>query len=107
MKIASIELDNIKSYRRQTIYLTDGVNAIAGHNGSGKTTILEAIGFALFDYLPYPQSAFLREGEKTGTVRVRLQLNDGREYEVVRKVGSGAMYHVTDVESGVRLADGN
>lgn len=107
MKITSIDLDNIKSYRRQTIHLTDGVNAIAGHNGSGKTTILEAIGFALFDFLPYPQSAFLREGEKSGAVRVRLQLNDGREYEVVRRVGSGAFYHVTDIESGVRLADGN
>lgn len=107
MKITSIDLDNIKSYRRQTIHLTDGVNAIAGHNGSGKTTILEAIGFALFDYLPYPQSAFLREGEKSGTVRVRLQLNDGREYEVVRRVGTGATYRVTDIESGVPLADGN
>src|SRR5579864_2859638 len=69
MRITSLELHNIKSYAEPVrIDLTHGVNAVCGSNGSGKTTVLEAIGFALFDFLPYPQAAFLREGHKWGMV---------------------------------------
>src|SRR3954471_9167558 len=105
MRILSVDLENIKSYRRQAIVLESGLNAICGLNGSGKTTVLEAIGFALFNHLPYNQAAFVREGEKTGTIRVRIEALDGRKYEVVRKVGSSSQYYVVDVESGVRPAE--
>jgi len=87
------------------IDLTPGLNAVCGLNGSGKTTVLEAIGFVLFDYLPYSQQAFVREGEKTGTVRVRLLAKDGREWEVVRRIGGGNPYYVADVETGTRFAE--
>jgi len=106
MRITSVELENIKSYGERTcIEFTEGLNAVCGLNGSGKTTVLEAIGWALFDFLPYPQQAFLREGERSGTVRVRLLAPDGREYEVVRRIGSGSAYYVSDVELNARLAD--
>lgn len=105
MRITALQLENIKSYTRSTIDFTSGLNAVCGLNGSGKTTVLEAIGFALFDYLPYNQQAFLREGEKSGTIRVRLLARDGREYEVVRKIGGGSSYYVADVETGTRLAE--
>jgi len=106
MRIISLELENIKSYRGSTvIHLEEGINAVCGLNGSGKTTVLEAIGLALFDFLPYSRPAFVREGEKTGTVRVRLVDDDGRVYEIVRKVGGSSTYYVVDVETGTRLAD--
>jgi exonuclease SbcC len=106
MRITSLELHNIKSYAEPTrVDLTNGVNAICGPNGSGKTTVLEAIGFVLFDYLPYPQAAFLREGQKTGMIRLSLAGRDGREYEVVRRVGSGATHFVVDRETGTRIAE--
>lgn len=106
MQLISLELENIKSYAARTrIDLTPGLNAICGRNGSGKTTVLEAIGFALFDFLPYKQSFFVREGQRTGTVRVRLEARDGREYEVVRKVGMGSAYYVADVETDMRLCE--
>ncbi|HZU13820.1 MAG TPA: AAA family ATPase [Chloroflexota bacterium] len=105
MQILSLELDNIKSYRHTRLDFSPGINAVCGHNGSGKTTILEAIGFALFDHLPYNQQDFLREGEKTGTIRVQLEALDGRIYEVVRKVGASGNYYVADLETGTRLAE--
>jgi exonuclease SbcC len=105
MRITSVVLENIKSYTRMVIDFTSGLNAVCGLNGSGKTTVLEAIGFALFDYLPYSQQAFVREGEKTGTVRVRLLAKDGREWEVVRRIGGGNPYYVADVETGTRFAE--
>jgi exonuclease SbcC len=106
MRIVSLTLENIKSYAEPTVIsFTGGLNAVSGQNGAGKTTVLEAIGFALFDYLPYPQAAFVREGQKTGTVRVRIVAPDDREYDVVRRVGSSSAWWVSDVETDVRLAE--
>lgn len=104
MLITSLTLENVKSYGREEIHFTEGLNAISGHNGSGKTTVLEAIGYALFGFVPYAQADILREGQKSGAVRVCIVALDGREYEIVRKVGGGS-YYVTDLETGTRIAD--
>jgi exonuclease SbcC len=103
MLITRIDLENIKSYRHISINLGRGTTAISGANGSGKTTIVEAIGFALFDFLPYKQGQFIREGEKYGKVVVHLIGNDARPYEVERRCGSGAHWFVYDVEADHRL----
>jgi DNA repair protein SbcC/Rad50 len=106
VRILSLELQNIKSYRESTrIEFTPGLNAVCGMNGSGKTTVLEAIGYVLFDFLPYNQKAFVREGEKSGTIRLRFIAEDDREYEIFRKIGSGAQYYVMDLENDFKLAD--
>lgn len=106
MRILSLELQNIKSYHEPTrIEFTAGLNAVCGLNGSGKTTVLEAIGYALFDFLPYNHQAFTREGTKTGTIRLRFVAVDDREYEIVRKIGSGPQYYVLDVENDLKVAD--
>jgi exonuclease SbcC len=103
MQIIQIDLENAKSYRRQSVTFTEGTNAICGPNGAGKSTLLEAIGFALFDSLPYAHNQFVREGEKTATVTVHLVGEDGRAYQVVRKCGSGSQYYVYDPEIGHKL----
>jgi len=51
-----LELKNIKSYSKETIDFFEGINGICGENGHGKTTILEAIGYVLFDFLPFNHS---------------------------------------------------
>ena len=61
MLITRVELENIKSYRQLAVDFRRGATAISGSNGAGKTTILEAIGYALFDYLPYNQGQFVRD----------------------------------------------
>ncbi|AEA48104.1 AAA family ATPase [Archaeoglobus veneficus] len=106
--IKEVRLVNVKSYSDSVIRFTEGVNAIIGENGAGKTTILEAIGFALFDSLPYKIGDFLRRGEKRGEIRVRLVGRDDREYEIVRKIEEGrtTAYYVNDLELG-RVAEGS
>lgn len=103
MLITRIDLENIKSYRNVHMDLGRGTTAISGSNGAGKTTIVEAIGFALFDYLPYKQTQFIREGDKFGKVVVHLLGNDDRPYEIERRVGTGAHWFVYDVEADARL----
>ncbi len=103
MLITRIELENIKSYREVSIDFRQGTTAISGANGAGKTTIVEAIGFALFGFLPYNQTQFVREGEKYGQVVVHLLGNDDRPYAVERRCGSGAHWFVYDREADSRV----
>ena len=79
-------LKNVKSYQEATIRLPVGTIAIFGPNGAGKTTILEAIGFALFDFLPYRnQRDFMRHNALEADVRVTfLSRLDECEYQTVR-----------------------
>ncbi len=107
MLITSVELRNVKSYRDAMITFTDGTNAICGENGAGKSTILEAIGFALFDHLPYKQDDFVRQGERTATIAVGfISSLDEREYQVVRKCGSTSDHYVYDPQLNARLVEG-
>lgn len=52
MLITCIELENIKSYRHIVIDFRRGTTAISGSNGAGKTTVVEAIGYALLAICP-------------------------------------------------------
>src|SRR6266480_7438406 len=99
MIVREVRLENVKSFGSpaEIVRLTRGVNAVSGANGAGKSTVLEGIGAALFQYLPYRQESFVREGESTGTITVVVESSvDGRAYEVIRKVGRGASHQVYD-----------
>lgn len=105
MIIRRISLENIKSYKAAEVELADGITGIAGLNGSGKSTVLEAIGYTLFDCLAYTQSEFVRKGEKTGRVSITFEGADGLDYTVMRKCGASQAYHIEN-EQGVRLCEG-
>src|ERR1043166_2375612 len=97
MHISKIALENIKSHVSSTFEFSRGTTAITGENGAGKTTIIEAIAWALFDLLEYKKEDFVRRGEKKGSVRVTFESGlDEREYEIYRDSGSG--YNVTRSE---------
>ena len=77
---------------------------LVGRNGAGKTTILEAIAWALFDHLDYKRDDFVKRGTKRGHVAVAFISDlDGREYVVTRDTGGG--YHVYDPETKTRLVE--
>lgn len=109
MQIESVSLVNFKSYAEATVKFTPGVNAIIGHNGAGKSTILEAIGFALFDYSNKGAERRLREGCNHGQVTVCFVSSlDERKYTVERSFDTKgtARYRVLDEEAGLILAEG-
>jgi len=100
--ITKIRLENIKSHVDTTIKFSEGVNAILGANGSGKSTALEAIGTVLFQSLDYKHSQFIREGEKKGKITITITKDD-ETFNVVRVLGSSAEYYVEC--NGARLVE--
>ena len=48
MIIESIEMENFKSHSNTRVDFNTGISIIIGENGAGKSSILEAVSFALF-----------------------------------------------------------
>ncbi|MEJ7623258.1 MAG: SMC family ATPase [Pyrinomonadaceae bacterium] len=104
MHISKVELENIKSHASSVFEFEKGTTAITGENGAGKTSIIEAIAWVLFDLLDYKKDDFVRRGASKGSVSVTFESGlDEREYVVYRDTGTS--YHVTDPRLGVRIAN--
>jgi len=87
MIITDIRLENIKNIGFFEAKLTDGLNVIHGPSGVGKSTIIEAIGFTLFDYLAVKKENIVKKGTGKGLVRVGFVCGN-ESYAVVRSTGS-------------------
>src|SRR3990167_9402059 len=77
MKLNKITLKNIRSYENQEVTFSEGPILLAGDIGSGKTSILLAIEYALFGLQPgQTGSALLRHGKSVGEVRLELEIEN-------------------------------
>ena len=104
MHITKIELEDIKSHAHFSHEFQRGTTAITGENGAGKTTIIEAIAWTLFDLLDYKKDDFVRRGAKKGAARVTFESGlDERECTVYRDPGTG--YFVYDNQLKSRIAE--
>src|SRR3989344_3229101 len=90
MLLKSIKLSNIRSYLSQKIDFPIGSLLLSGDIGSGKSTILLAIEFALFGSNPaeLPASSLLRHGKNEGSVELIFELED-KEIIVKRSLKKG------------------
>ncbi len=89
MKIKKILLKNIRSYESEEIEFRDGSTLLSGDIGSGKTSVLLAIEFALFGLQPGQRgSALLRNGALEGGVVLVLEM-DGKEIILERTLKKG------------------
>lgn len=106
VQILELRMVNVKCYDDVTYTFQPGINFISGLNGAGKSTIIEAIGFALFDNIDYTAKQFTKEGKRSGEVQVLIEANDQRLYRIVRKFNTNALtlkWEVYDEESGAIL----
>jgi len=86
MIIKKIEITNIRSYKEKTtIELPLGRILFQGDIGSGKSTILSAIEFALFGLGDIDANHLLRIGESKGSVLLEFE-SGGKDYSVFRSL---------------------
>lgn len=79
MIIRKIKLKNIRSYREEEIAFPEGAVLLAGDVGSGKTSILLAIEYALFGLQPGQRgSSLLSNGEDYGEVSLEFDVNENK-----------------------------
>jgi len=84
MKIKTLQLENIRSHEKTVINFTDGFNCLVGGLGTGKSSVLYAIDFALFgEPLGRSYDYLLREGEDKARVILKFSAN-GKEYAIIR-----------------------
>lgn len=106
MRLKYLKLENIRSYLQQSIIFPEkGSLLLAGNIGSGKSTILLAIEFALFGIRKgdVSGSALLRNGKDSGKVELCFEVN-GTEIcvtRILKKTSSGVSQ-----ESGLIRIDG-
>ena len=85
MILESIELKNIRSYNEQKIEFPTGITLFQGGMGSGKSTILMAVEFALFGTGSQKGPTLLSTKAKDGSVILKFAV-DGQNYEVKREL---------------------
>ena len=92
VKISSLELENVKRIKAVRLVPTEkGLTVIGGNNGQGKTSVLDAIAWALGGDR-YRPSTPNREGSVVPP-RIRIVLNNGL---VVERAGKNSALRVTD-----------
>lgn len=94
VKISSLELENVKRVRALSLEpTTDGLTVIGGGNGQGKTSVLDAIAWALGGNRKRPDRP-TRDGSAT-PAQLRVELSNGI---VVERKGKNGALTVTDPE---------
>lgn len=84
--ITSIELGNFISHSETRLNFEDGVTVFVGHNGAGKSSIIDAITFGLFgEHTRKSNKSLIRRGTSQAYVKVRFSAKN-RKYEVTRKI---------------------
>src|SRR3989338_4757393 len=78
MIIKKLKLENIRSYSSSLVTIPEGSILLSGNIGSGKSSILLAVDFALFGLRQKELSGngLLRNGEDAGSVELEFEIDD-------------------------------
>ena len=86
--ITSIELGDFLAHSDTKLDFDNGVTVFVGHNGAGKSSIIDAITFALFGHHTRKSNkGLIKRGSNQGFAKVNFSVN-GKNYETVRKIDS-------------------
>lgn len=103
MQITRVELENFRKHAALEVDFAPGVNALIGQNGSGKSSVLMGIKWALFDYAPVKQDAMVHRGAKMAAVSMEF-MHAGEAWRVHRDTrGTYEVYRGADQVSSGKL----
>ncbi|WP_052435422.1 AAA family ATPase [Sulfurospirillum cavolei] len=99
MTLKTLSLQNFKRYATYEMIFEEGLCGILGRNGSGKSTIFEAVFFAL--YGEYKNKELLKTAGTEGNVKVELTffINE-KEYTVIREFRGRVMTAYASLKCG-------
>ncbi|MDD4353842.1 MAG: AAA family ATPase [Candidatus Nanoarchaeia archaeon] len=83
MKLLSLKILNVRSHKESFVEFKDGITVISGKTGSGKSTILMAIHYALFGSADLSNNEIMRRSAKKMIIELKLVQN-GEEYTILR-----------------------
>lgn len=102
MRIDRVRIENFRRFRVVDLELPDGVIALVGRNGAGKSSLLEAIGWCLYghDAARTGKDLLKRRGAApSDDVRVHLAFRHaGHAYEVTRELVGKSESHAATVK---------
>jgi len=103
MRILSVTLKNFKAHGDRHYAFESGTNVICGENGAGKTSILEAIAWTIFNYRgDYRKEDLIRNGAASAQATISfVSSHDNRTYDVQRCTSKG--YALYDPQINQRL----
>ncbi|WP_410676979.1 AAA family ATPase [Amycolatopsis sp. cmx-4-68] len=84
--IRNLTLKNWRSYEDASIAFNPGTTFVVASNGVGKTSLVEAVRWALFGKIEGNGQAAVRVGAAVATAEVELELPDGRVLSVERSI---------------------
>lgn len=86
--ITSIELGDFLSHSETKLDFENGVTVFVGHNGAGKSSIIDALTFALFgQHTRKSNKGLIKRGATQGFSKISFTIND-KQYQAVRKIDS-------------------
>ena len=86
--ITSIELGDFLSHSETKLDFENGVTVFVGTNGAGKSSIIDALTFALFGHHTRKSNkGLIKRGATQGFSKVEFSIN-GKQYQAVRKIDS-------------------
>ncbi|GKS67340.1 chromosome segregation protein SMC [Nitrosarchaeum sp.] len=84
--ITAIELGDFLSHSETNLEFGNGVTVFVGQNGAGKSSIIDAITFALFgQHTRKSNKGLIKRGSNQGYAKVEFSIN-GKQYQAVRKI---------------------
>ncbi len=84
--ITSVELSNFLSHSDTKLEFDNGVTVFVGHNGAGKSSIIDAITFALFgQHTRKSNKGLIKHGESQGFAKIIFSIN-GKRYKAERRI---------------------
>ena len=91
MIIQRLELLQFRNYASTEITFNEGVTAVIGANGQGKTSLAEALGYlaTLKSFRGVPTEAMIRTGAQTAIIRANIVHNDARTMLVEAELSRG------------------
>ena len=99
--LSKISLKNFRQHRELTIDLQPGFTALRGENEAGKSTVLEAILFALFGIRACRNSDIATWGEPEKSVKVELWMTlPGGELHISRSKSAAEINYVGQTVTG-------